>query len=128
VNNFPNLNGLRIVVVDDDSDNLELTSIILETYGVQVMKATSASEALEIVRQFEIDLLISDIAMPQEDGYSLIRQIRQVKQIPAIALTALAMPEERSKALKSGFQLYLTKPVEPMNLVTEVAKLVGRSP
>jgi CheY-like chemotaxis protein len=128
VNNFPDLNGLRILVVDDDSDNLELTSIILETYGVQVMKAASASEALKIVRQFELDVLISDIAMPEEDGYSLIRQIRQVTQIPTIALTALAMPEERSMALKSGFQLYLTKPVEPMNLVTEVAKLVGRSP
>jgi CheY-like chemotaxis protein len=128
VNNFLDLNSLRILVVDDDSDNLELTSIILETYGVQVMKAASASEALKIVRQFELDVLVSDIAMPEQDGYSLIRQVRQVTQIPAIALTALAMPEERSMALKSGFQLYLTKPVEPMDLVTEVAKLVGRSP
>jgi CheY-like chemotaxis protein len=128
VNNFLDLNSLRILVVDDDSDNLELTSIILETYGVQVMKAASASEALKIVRQFELDVLVSDIAMPEQDGYSLIRQVRQVTQIPAIALTALAMPEERSMALKSGFQLYLTKPVELMDLVTEVAKLVGRSP
>lgn len=128
MNNFLDLNSLRILVVDDDSDNLELTSIILETYGVQVMKAASASEALKIVRQFELDVLVSDIAMPEQDGYSLIRQVRQVTQIPAIALTALAMPEERSMALKSGFQLYLTKPVELMDLVTEVAKLVGRSP
>jgi CheY-like chemotaxis protein len=124
VNNFPTLKGLQVIVVDDDADNLELTAIILESYEAQVMKAASASEAFELIRQSLPEVLIVDIAMPGEDGYSLIRRIRQSMQIPAIALTALAMEENRIRALESGFQLYLTKPVEPSELVTAIAKLV----
>lgn len=124
------LNGLQVLVVDDDIDSLDLLVFILEEYGVQVLKAKSAPQALNIIRQFEPDLLISDIAMPGEDGYELIRQVRnlscaQRRQIPAIALTACIIEEGGILALESGFQLYLTKPVEPDELVAVVAKLVG---
>ncbi len=127
------LRGLQALVVDDDIDSLDLIAFILDEYGVQVMKAKSASQALNLIRQIKLDLLISDIAMPGEDGYELIRQVRtlsctQKKQIPAIALTACIIEEGRVLAFESGFQFYLTKPVEPDELIAVVAKLVGSFP
>lgn len=126
---FQTLSGRVALVVDDNTDSLLLTSLILEEYEVQVMTATSAREALELIRQFKADFLISDIAMPGEDGYSLIRKIRTLPPfegglIPAIALTAYARDEECTLALKSGFQMYFAKPVEPTELVAAVAKLL----
>lgn len=129
---FQTLNGLLIVAVDDNVDSLELVSIILEGYGARVSTAESASEALEAIAQTQPDLLISDIAMPQVDGYELIRKIR-IKEsqqggfLPAIALTAYARDEERLMALNAGFQTHVSKPVEPMELVAVVAQFARGS-
>lgn len=127
--NFKTLKNLRILVVDDNIDTLILITVILEDYGVKVMTATSASEAFEIIRDFELDFLIIDIVMPQEDGYSLICKIRRLenihkKKIPAIALTAVDTDEARQLAFKSGFQNYLTKPFDNGELVIEIAKFL----
>ncbi len=125
--------GLWALVVDDNADSLELVSVILEGYGIQVLKAESASEALKAIAQIFPNILISDIAMPGEDGYELIRQIRvleseQKRFLPAIALTAYAGEEERTRALEAGFQVHVLKPVEPSELVAAVALLAERFP
>jgi CheY-like chemotaxis protein len=125
---FPTLEGLQVLVVDDNDDSLELVKIILEEYGIQVVTTASASEALAALIQFKPDILISDIAMPLEDGYCLIRQIRNFSPkhgglIPAIALTACVLEEERTRALEAGFQIHLPKPVDPDELVAVIALL-----
>ncbi|MGH8001891.1 MAG: response regulator [Brasilonema sp.] len=130
--NIENLNDLQILLVDDDADTLILITAILEDYGVQVRTATSVSEALEVIKHFELDFLIIDIAIPEEDGYSLICKVRaledtQKRKIPAIALTALDTEEARQLAFKCGFQNYLTKPLDSSELVTEIAKLLVES-
>lgn len=125
---FPNLNGLQVLVVDDDADTRELITFILEQCEAQVTAAASPGEALAAIAQFQPDILISDISMPDEDGYSLIRRVRtlaadQGKQIPAIALTALAKEDDQQEALSAGFQRYLAKPVNPSELVALVASI-----
>lgn len=125
---FPSLNGLRILVVDDNADTLGLINFILEQCQAQVTTVTSASEALAALSQFKPNLLISDIGMPGEDGYSLIQRIRTLPaelggQIPAAALTAFAGESERNRALTAGFQMHISKPVEPAELVAAVVKL-----
>ncbi len=132
INNLPSLENLLVLVVDDNADSLFLTTLILQEYGMQVMTATSASEAFEVIRESKLDVLISDIAMPGEDGYSLIRKIRTLPPekgglIPAVALTACVREEDRTEALGSGFQMHVSKPVEPTELVSGVARLAGRS-
>jgi hypothetical protein len=122
------LYGLRVLVVDDNADSLDLLAFILEEYGGKVIKALGAVEALEIIQHVNVHLLISDLVMPQVDGYDLIRRIRRLSPqqgglIPAIALTAQVTEEARTLALSSGFQSYLTKPFEPKSLVALVAKL-----
>ncbi|BAY48310.1 response regulator receiver domain protein [Scytonema sp. HK-05] len=128
ISNFQTLDGLRIVVVDDDADSLVLTTFILESYGVQTMTATSALEAIEVIQQSVPDVLIIDIAMPEVDGYSLIRKVRTLNspqnQIPAIALTAMHSQEGPDLALKAGFQSYLIKPTEPNDILTEIVNIV----
>ncbi|MEW6495655.1 MAG: ATP-binding protein [Cyanobacteriota bacterium] len=131
-NTFPTLDGLRVLVVDDCVDTLELIGFILEQCKVQVTTATSAGEAFNAIAKLKPDVLISDIGMPEEDGYSLIARVRnlepgQVTQIPAIALTAFAREEERNRALNAGFQMHISKPVELAQLVTAVANLAGRT-
>jgi CheY-like chemotaxis protein len=130
MNNFPSLDGLRILVVDDNIDTLELVAVILSQYGVQVTTAASVAEALEALAQFVPDILISDIAMPGEDGYSLIRQVRALEAfqgvLPAICLTAYAGEAERVLALEAGFQMHVSKPVDPLELVTVVDSLAAR--
>lgn len=120
------LNGLEILVVDDLPENLEVIKIILETYGAEVEIANSAREALILLLCLDIDVLVSDIQMPGENGYDLIRQVRQLPNkitIPAIALTASASTSDREQAFICGFQCYMTKPFEPDDLVTQVARL-----
>ncbi len=128
--NFQTLDGLRIVVVDDDADSLVLTSFILESCGVQTVTATSALEALDLIQQYVPDVLIIDIAMPEVDGYSLIRKVRTLNspqnQIPAIALTAMDSEEGRDLALKLGFQSYLIKPSDPNDIVTEIVNILTK--
>ncbi|WP_339380974.1 response regulator [Brasilonema sp. UFV-L1] len=130
--NIKNLNDLQILLVDDDADTLILMTAVLEDYSVQVRTATSASEALEVIRHFELDFLIIDIAMPEEDGYSLICKVRaledtQKRKIPAIALTALDTEEARQFAFQCGFQNYLTKPFDSGDLVTQITKFLVES-
>lgn len=133
LDNFPALDGLRVVVVDDCADTLELIAFILEQCRAQVQTATSVEEAIQAIAQLKPDILISDIGMPDEDGYSLIRQVRtletdQGKPILAVALTAFAREEDRTRTLDAGFHIHLPKPIEPAELVAVVANLVERSP
>ncbi|HEY9637867.1 MAG TPA: response regulator [Coleofasciculaceae cyanobacterium] len=130
---FQSLSGTLVLAVDDNADSLLLTSLILEECGVQVMTAASATEALELIKKCQPDLLISDIAMPGEDGYALIRKIRSLPPhlgglLPAIALTAYVMDEDRTLALESGFQMHLTKPIDSTELLTAVVKLAEDFP
>ncbi|HEY9829938.1 MAG TPA: ATP-binding protein, partial [Stenomitos sp.] len=132
LDNFPSLDGLRVVVVDDCADTLELIAFILEQCQAQVLTATSVEEAIHAIAQLQPDILISDIGMPDEDGYSLIRQVRTLEvdrgtPILAVALTAFAREEDRTRTLDAGFQVHLSKPVEPAELVAVVANLAGRS-
>ena len=127
------LNEKRILVVDDDNDTLVLLTVILESYGVQVMTASSPVDAMKVIKQSQPDLLISDIAMPFEDGYSLIRNVRnleekQLSEIKAIALTGQVVESGRIDALKAGFQIYLTKPFKPDELLIEAANLFEVEP
>jgi CheY-like chemotaxis protein len=131
--NPPTLNGVRVLIVDDEVDSRELLVAALEECEAQVFAVASASEALKAVSQFQPDVLVSDIGMPLEDGYSLICKVRQLSaeqggEIPAIALTAYARAEDRMKAIASGFQMHIPKPVEPAELVTVVASLAKRTP
>ncbi|BAY11915.1 response regulator [Calothrix sp. NIES-2098] len=127
--NIQSLDGLRVLLVDDNEDSLILTTFILENNGLQVKTATSVLDALETIKELKFDILISDIAMPEVDGYSFIRKIRdsstsEQREIPAIALTALSSDESRSMALASGFQSYVNKPVEPTVLLSEIKRLI----
>ncbi|MBD2646231.1 hybrid sensor histidine kinase/response regulator, partial [Nostoc foliaceum] len=127
--NLSALRSLQILVVDDNADTRELVSFILQQSGAQVTSVSSVGEALEALVRLEPDVLISDIGMPDEDGYALIRKVRireapQGKKIPAVALTAFARDEECQLALQAGFHVYLSKPIEPDKLVTVVANLV----
>ncbi len=127
----PILKGLCILTVDDENDALQLLKQMLTTYGATVISASTAASALAIIIQQKPDLLVSDIGMPEEDGYSLIRKIRELEQgqlsrMPAIALTAYARPHDRMQALSSGFNHHVPKPVEPAELITVIASLTGR--
>ncbi len=125
--------GLRILVVDDEADSRDLVSAILTRCGSEVRCSESVAEAIQVFREWDPDLLVSDIGMPHEDGYSLIKKVRKLrskgaKQIPALALTAYATDEDRSRALSAGFQAHLSKPIEPVVLITSIATALGRGP
>jgi CheY-like chemotaxis protein len=125
------LDGLKILVVDDEADTRDLLETSLTECGAQVTSAASASEAFANMRESIPDIVISDIGMPGEDGYDLIRQLRSLPaehggRIPAIALTAYARVEDRLQALRSGFQMHVPKPVELAELVAVVASLAQR--
>ena len=120
------LEGVRVLLVDDDRDNLQLISTMLSSGRAKVHTATSAAEALEALEWFKPDVLVSDLAMPSEDGYSLIRKIRAMentKHIPALALTAYVRIEDRTRALAAGFNMFVPKPVEPNELISAIANL-----
>ena len=134
------LNGVKVLVVDDETDVREILALLLEEYGAQVKTARSVEDAIADFAAFKPDVLISDISMPIQDGYDLIRQIKamvaeQAQKIPqlspampkAIALTGYAGDEDRDRALAAGFHLHLSKPVDAPELVALVAKLMGRS-
>ena len=128
----PNLEGIKILIVDDETDALDLITVELAQYGAQVTAVTNAEDALTALQQQDYEVLISDIAMPQTDGYELIRQIRRQEQstgskrIPAVALTAYARIQDRMQAILAGFSTHIAKPVEANELVTVVASLAGR--
>jgi len=127
----PGLQGLRVLIVDDETDALDLISMELAQHGASVTGVTSAEEALQSLAQNNFDVLISDIGMPQMDGYALMRQIRKQegvtqKPLPAVALTAYARVQDRMRAILSGYSTHVAKPVEANELVTVVASLAGR--
>lgn len=122
------LDGLHILVVDDDADALELLTTVLETRNAQVTSAGSAGEAMQRMLEGRPDLLISDIGMPGEDGYSLIRRVRTLNEqqggaVPAIALTAFNQDRDRQKALGAGFSGHMSKPVDLSLLCSEIVRL-----
>lgn len=127
IEELPSLQGMHILVVDDDKDTRELIAHIVEGCSAKVTTTSSASEALQILSNSKPDILLSDIGMPEEDGYSLISKIRtlpgEVQQIPAIALTAFARVEDKKAAIAAGFQQHLVKPVNPLELVSTVLKV-----
>lgn len=111
------LAGGRILVVDDDEDSASLVKQLLITYGASVAVAHSVSEAMDFFDDFDPQLIISDIGMPEQDGYDLMRQVRQRSNVPAIALTAFARPADAQRALDAGYQKHLSKPAEPAKLL-----------
>jgi len=128
---LPSLDGLRILVVDDEPEAREIVAAILGQAGAEVAAAGSARQALDLVVRWKPDVLISDIGMPNEDGYELIRKVRALApdsggQIPAIALTAFARTQDRLRVLSAGYQMHVPKPVEPVELATVVASLTKR--
>ena len=129
----PSLRGLRVLVVDDDPDALDLIATILKRAEAEPMLCSSPPEALAAVRSFKPHVLVSDIEMPGEDGYSLIRKVRELAgseggQVPAVALTAYGRPEDRVRSLSAGYSMHVAKPVDPVELGVIVANLAGRSP
>ena len=125
------LANVHVLVVDDEADARQLVKRLLEMAGATVSMAGSSSEAMERILAGRPDVLVCDIGMPGEDGYSLIRQLRVLEEsresaLPAVALTAYARPEDRTKAVRSGFQNHLAKPVEPARLLAIVSSLAGR--
>jgi PAS domain S-box-containing protein len=125
------LEGLRVLVVDDNPDALDLVAAILRRAGASVQTSLAAAAAREQLSRWRPDVLISDIEMPGEDGYALIRQIRlegnHGRMIPALALTAFGRAEDRIRALSAGYNMHAAKPVDPVELTTMVARLAGRS-
>jgi CheY-like chemotaxis protein len=125
------LSGLKVLVVDDDLETRELIKTILEEGGADVCAVPSVPKAVEALEHHGPDVLVSDIAMPEHDGYELIRYVRGLDEesggrVPALALTAFARTEDRSRALLAGFQMHAAKPVEPAALVAMVASLARR--
>lgn len=124
---FP-LDALRILIVDDDTDSREMLMFALEGEGAEVISVGSVADAIDILARHQPDLLISDIRMPGEDGYSLLRQMREkAPEIPAIAVTAFARVEDREDALAAGFQCHIAKPIDLVELYKIVSTLMGRS-
>jgi CheY-like chemotaxis protein len=125
------LDGVRVLVVDDEPDTRELLKAGLGQCGAEVIAVGSAAEALEAIVAAVPDLLISDIGMPERDGYDLIRQVRELPaenggKVPAVALTAYARAEDRMQALRAGYQMHVPKPVELAELVAVAASLIRR--
>jgi PAS domain S-box-containing protein len=124
------LQHVRVLVVEDDADTLELMQRILERHGAEVATARSAGEALASLANAKPDVLVSDVGLPEMDGYQLMERIRAMDPgnggtMPAVAVTAFARPEDRTRALRAGFQAHVAKPVQPAELLATVASLAG---
>lgn len=129
---LPDLSGIKALVVDDEVDARDLIKYELEDCKAEVITAESAKEALEQLKKHKPDILVSDIGMPEMDGYELIRQVRALerstgRRLPAIALTAFARSEDRTRALQAGFQIHVAKPVDSSEFLATIASLVDRS-
>jgi len=128
---LPRLDGVRVLVVDDHADSRELVTAVLEERGAEVHAASTAREALATLRTTYVDVLLTDIGLPNGSGYDLIREVREMErehggQLPAIALTAYAGPDDRERTLAAGFVNHVTKPFVPDDLVIVVARATGR--
>jgi CheY-like chemotaxis protein len=124
------LKGIRVLLVDDDTETHSVVSEMLTNRGAKVVVATSADEALVVVSSFRPTVIVSDIAMPVQDGYSFIRRVRALGrtrggQTPALALTALASDEDRRRALSAGFQAHQSKPIDIERLAAAVLELAA---
>lgn len=125
------LDGLRLLLVENDPDTAELFTFILNEAGAEVIAVTKVTEALKILETCFPDMLISEIRLPCEDGYSLIRKVKTRsaelgRQLPAIAVTTVPINPERARVLSAGFVKYVSKPIQPDELVEVVAGNVGR--
>jgi CheY-like chemotaxis protein len=125
------LTDIRVLIIDDEPDSRELLSVILSQARAEAMTVASAAEFLTALKSFQPDVVVSDIGMPEVDGYTLLRQVRsllpeQGGQVPAIALTAYAGEIDRQQAIAAGFQRHITKPIEPDQLVVAIAELGTR--
>jgi CheY-like chemotaxis protein/two-component sensor histidine kinase len=128
----PDLSGIKLLVVDDDVDSIQLVKLLLEKCGAIIKTCSSGAECLKCLPIDKPDVLISDIGMPGMDGYALIKQVRALSpeqggRIPAIALTAFARSEDRRRAMLSGFDIHVSKPVEPGELIAVVARMARRT-
>jgi signal transduction histidine kinase/CheY-like chemotaxis protein len=125
---LPSLEGIQVLLVDDDRDTLQMLTAMLTECRAKVQAASHAEEAMELLQWFRPDVLVSDLAMPGEDGYSLVGKVRALDAerrtpTPAVALTAYARVEDRTRALSAGFNLFIVKPVEPHELISAIANL-----
>jgi hypothetical protein len=128
----PCLKGITVLVVDDEADTREVLSVMLSESGIEATTAASVQEALKLLKSWQPKILVSDIGMPGEDGYSLIRQIRRLSpteggSIPAVALTAYSREEDRKQVLLAGFQMHVSKPVEATELLQAIATLTEQA-
>nr|MDQ3299501.1 response regulator [Myxococcota bacterium] len=126
------LAGITVLVVDDEEDARELVKWVLVEAKAEVITASSAAEALELLATSRPDVIVSDIGMPDRDGYQFMRAVRERTlaeggKTPAIALTAFARSEDRTRALLSGYQVHMAKPIEPQELVVTIGSLTGRT-
>jgi signal transduction histidine kinase/ActR/RegA family two-component response regulator len=129
----PDLHGIKVLAIDDEADARHLLKTLLEQCGAKVRTCASAAEVLAALEEFKPDILVSDIGMPEEDGYSLIKRVRAFEatrggRIPAVALTAYARVEDRLLALRAGYSMHVPKPVEPAELAVVIASLTRRKP
>ncbi len=127
------LEQVRVLIVDDEADTRDFLAAALEQFGARVTIATSATEAFSLFQQNPPDILLSDIGMPEEDGYRLIQRIRDLPperggQVPAAALTAYVRGDDRLHALRAGFQMHIPKPIEPLQLLQVIAQLISSRP
>jgi CheY-like chemotaxis protein len=125
------LSGIRILVIDDDRDARELIHKVLAQHQAEIITAANAMEGLLILQSQMPDVVISDIGMPEKDGYQFIREVRRLPathggETPAIALSAFAHSEDRTRAMMAGYQVHLSKPVESNELAVSIDSLVGR--
>jgi CheY-like chemotaxis protein len=124
----PDLTGIRVLMVDDEGDSIEIVRRILERKGAEVRTARSMVKALEEFTPFMPQVLITDIGMPEHDGFELLARLRELpggRSVPAVALTAMARNEDRIRALRAGFHLHLVKPVDFNELVAVVQNLAA---
>ncbi len=125
---LPSLDDVHVLLVDDDADTLQILSVMLADSKATVQTAASVSEALEVLEWYKPDVVVSDLAMPNEDGYSLIKRLRALeagceRQTPALALTSYVRVEDRARALSAGFNMFVPKPVQPDELIAAIANL-----
>jgi CheY-like chemotaxis protein len=117
------------MLVDDESDARELATVLLQMAGAEVIAVASAADALSAIERTKPDVVVSDVGMPDEDGYGLVSQLRaRGHRMPAIALTAYGRAEDRERAFAAGFQLHVAKPADPGELTSMIMNLVGRLP
>jgi CheY-like chemotaxis protein len=126
------LEGVRVLIVDDEADSRDLVRRVLAQCHAEVLTAASAAEGLEVLKAAKPHIVVSDIGMPETDGYQFMRQVRSLSgedggRTPGIALTAFARSEDRTRAMLAGYQVHIAKPIEPSELLATVGSLTGRT-